>query len=301
MKYLSTLLLVSLITISLTSFILDKENELAKKDKWTNLLGEDYKQYWEVFIGVPHASVTGIDGVDTNSNGVKGKPLGLNNDPKKVFSFEKIEGEIMLHISGEIYGAVSSKSEYENYHLQMQFKWADKKWEPRLDKPRDSGILYHCNSEHGAFWNVWMASQEFQVQEGDCGDYYSLTNTFFDIPVVRAADSIEYDYKIGAPLKNMGILNKYPNNHCNRLYDNEKQHGEWNTLDLLCLGDSSLHIVNGKVVMALFNSKFQDANGEIVPLTKGNIQLQSEGAEMYYKGIKIKPLKEIPAKYKKQF
>lgn len=304
MKYLPILLVITIITIGLTSSIPSKENDSTKKDKWTNLLSDDYKKYWEVFIGVPHASVTGIEGVNPNSNGIKGTPLGLNNDPKKVFSFEKVDGEWMLHVSGEIYGAVSSLTEYENYHLQLQFKWADKKWEPRLDKPRDSGVLYHCTGEQGAFWNVWMASQEFQVQQGDCGDFYSLINAMIDIPSVWNTDSSEFDYKVGVPLRNFGLREEgmpYRNNHCNKLYDNENPHGEWNTLDLLCSGDSSLHIVNEKVVMALFNSKFRDKDGEVASLTKGKIQIQSEGAEMYYKNIRIKPIKEIPAKYAKQF
>lgn len=299
MKYFFALLIIA--TIGLYALAPLKKENLPVKEKWTDLLGKNYSKYWEVFLGVPHASVTGIEGVDLESDGIHGKPLGLNNDPKKVFSFEKIDGQTVLHISGEIYGAVSTLHEYENYHLQLKFKWGDKKWPPRTKKPRDSGILYHCTGEHGKFWNVWMASQEFQVQQGDCGDYYSLINTYFDIPVVRAADSIEYDYKVGAPLRNCGILNKYPNNHVNKLFDNENPHGEWNTLDMICLGDTSIHIVNGKVVMALFHSKVQNEAGETVPLTKGKIQLQSEGAEVFYKEIKIKPVSAIPALYTDQF
>jgi hypothetical protein len=109
--------------------------------------------------------------VDPNSDGRNSKALGLNNDPKNVFSCKEMDGETVLHISGEIYGALTSKNEYENYHLRLQYKGGEKKWEPRLERERDSGILYYCVGPHGAFWNVWMQAQEFQVQEGDCGDY----------------------------------------------------------------------------------------------------------------------------------
>lgn len=36
-------------------------------------------------------------------------------------------------------------------------------------------------------------------------------------------------------------------------------------------------------------------NGQVIPLTSGKIQLQSEGAELFVKSIQIKPIKEIPA------
>ncbi len=50
----------------------------------------------------------------------------------------------MGHISGEIFGGISTKEEFENYHLKMEFKWGEKRYEPRLNKRRDSGIHYHA-------------------------------------------------------------------------------------------------------------------------------------------------------------
>ena len=273
-------------------------NELS--NSWQQLLDDDHANYWDVYIGAPHASVKDLEGVDPNSNGINSKALGLNNDPKNVFSFEQIGKETVMHISGEIYGALSSKNEYENYHLQLQYKWGDKKWEPRLERERDSGLLYHCVGEHGAFWNVWMQSQEFQVQEGDCGDYYALAKTLIDIPAVKGKDGKEFDYKKGAERQPFSSVTKLPPGHCNNGKDNENPHGEWNTLDLICLGDSSLHIVNGQVVMALYNSKYQSADKQIHSLTKGKIQIQSEGAEVFYKNIQIKSIDAVPKKYKKQ-
>ena len=35
-------------------------------------------------------------------------------------------------------------------------------------------------------------------------------------------------------------------------------------------------------------------NGSITPLTSGKIQLQSEGAEIYFKSIDIRPITGIP-------
>jgi hypothetical protein len=80
----------------------------------------------------------------------------------------------------------------------------------------------------------------------------------------------------------------------------DKPIGEWNEIELITYGDKSLHIVNGKVVMALKNSRYKDGD-TIKPLTHGKLQLQSEAAEVYYKDIMIKPITEIPAEYAKYF
>jgi hypothetical protein len=78
--------------------------------------------------------------------------------------------------------------------------------------------------------------------------------------------------------------------------EKEKPHGEWNTVEVICWGDSSIHIVNGKVVMRLYNSRKVE-NGQKIPLKKGTIALQSEGAELYYRNVKIRPIKEIPKSF----
>ncbi|MGB5418365.1 ThuA domain-containing protein [Algibacter sp.] len=267
--------------------------------KWTNLMDGDPYKNWDVFIGAPHATVTDLEGVDPESDGKNSKPLGLNNDPKKVFNFKTIEGEQTLHISGEIYGALTSKKEYENYHLKLQFKWGEKIWEPRLLRERDNGLLYHCTGPHGKFWNVWMQSQEFQVQESDMGDYYALAGTLIDIPSIKKEGEKEFDYLNDGELNTFSSVERKFPAHCNKGFDNENPHGEWNTLELICFEGTSLHIVNGKVVMALFNSRHKNLDGQIVPLQKGRIQIQSEAAEAYYKNIEIKAINKIPGKYRK--
>ena len=210
------LLITSLITL-LSASVMAQSYPLTST--WQNLFEGDHTANWDVFMGVPHKTVKGLDNVDPESDGKKGTPLGLNNDPKKVFNFETIDGEKVLHISGEMYGALTSKNTYGNYHLQVKFKWGEKVWEPRLTRERDNGILYHCTGEHGKFWNVWMRSQEFQVQEGDMGDYYALAGTIYDIPATKKEGEKEYDYTKGASL--VQFPDK-PNNvitHCNKGFD----------------------------------------------------------------------------------
>ena len=52
-------------------------------------------------------------------------------------------------------------------------------------------------------------------------------------------------------------------------------------------------MVNGHVVMRLKNSQ-QWENGELSVLNKGQLQLQSEGAEVFYKDIKLQTIKSLP-------
>jgi len=58
-------------------------------------------------------------------------------------------------------------------------------------------------------------------------------------------------------------------------------------------------VINGKVMMVLYHSQQED-NGKLSPLAKGKLQIQSEGAEVFYKAIKIKSLNAIPKELIKQ-
>lgn len=80
----------------------------------------------------------------------------------------------------------------------------------------------------------------------------------------------------------------------------EKPHGEWNTLELICFENKSIHIVNGEVVMILQNSRYVE-EGKKFPMQKGKIQLQSEAAEVFYKEIIIKKLNTLPEIYEQYY
>jgi len=59
-----------------------------------------------------------------------------------------------------------------------------------------------------------------------------------------------------------------------------------------------VHIINGKVMMVLFHSSQMDS-GKVSPLVKGKLQIQSEGAEVFYKNIFIESLHAIPPDFLK--
>ena len=64
-------------------------------------------------------------------------------------------------------------------------------------------------------------------------------------------------------------------------------------MEIYTLGGESVHVVNGNVNMRISNSR-QISEDQELPLTKGKIQLQSEGVEVFYRNIRIRSIDEIP-------
>jgi len=256
---------------------------------WTPLFNGRDLASWDTFLGKPHKS-TEVPGHMRNAQGEYDAVLGVNRDPTSVFSVVPVDGAPAIRISGEIYGALTTRLEYENYHLRFEFKWGEKRWPPREQAIRDSGCCYHCIGPHGASYGFWMRSFEFQIQEGDCGDFYSLAGVIVDAEAVRkdpGNPANELIFTRGAPR----ILG-----HTRRIIkdaDHEKPGGAWNTMDLYCLGQTSIHSVNGTANMVLSGLRHK-VDGREVPLTKGRIQLQSEAAEVFYRNIAVRPIGEIP-------
>lgn len=237
---------------------------------------------WDTYIGPPF---------DTLQNKFSGKAPGLNLDPHGVFSVAREDGGRVIRISGEHFGGISTTASFENYHLRLEFKWGKKKWHPKKNSVRDSGLLYHAVGPHAGDGAFWMRSQEFQIQEGDCGDYWGVAGAFADIPARRKNEN-DYVYDPSAPALTFRE-NTSIGRHCAKYPDAEKPSGEWNIIDLYCVGDTSVHVVNGVVNMVLFN--LRQADGEnFLPLTKGKIQIQSEGAEIFYRDITIENIGKIP-------
>jgi hypothetical protein len=265
---------------------------------WTRLLDKSLSQ-WRTYESYRHQP--GYKGqVPTNAQGQLVPPIGYDKDAAHVFTVEMQQGEPVLRISGEVYGCVFTKQDYANYHLKLQVKWGAKKWPPRLDEPRDSGILYNSQGEAGVdYWHSWMLAQEFQVSEQQrgnaMGDYWCIAGSVADIRAVRQRDTLQFS-PTAAPVS-MGNGGPY---WCQATGSQETPNNGWNELELIQVNGQSIHLVNGKVVLALTNSGYM-AKGQRQPLTHGKIQLQSEAAEVFYKNIMIRRLAAMPAQYAQYF
>lgn len=266
---------------------LNLANIFAQKNNLVALFNSKDLNGWDSYIGPP---------LDDAGKKLSDIPVGLNNDPKHVFTVVEKDGEKVIRISGENWGGISTKQEYADFHLQLLFKWGMLRWGQKKNKKRDSGLLYFSVGDNGADYGAWMRSQEFQIEEGNCGDYWGVAGGMQDIPVIKKSDS-EYVYNPTGQVYTFSATSKV-GRRCIKQGDAENASGEWNTLDLYCHGDTSVHVINGKVMMVLYHSS-QLEKGQALPLVKGKFQIQSEGAEVFYKHIMVEPLDVIPAEFLK--
>lgn len=280
------------------AFLIIFSSFTPEKGEWVNLLDKNLSQ-WNIYQSYRYKNdFKGQQPKDENDQFIE--PVGYNKNENNVFTVTEINSEPVLRISGEIYGCVFTKQEFENYHLTLKVKWGEKKWEPRIDKLKDSGILYHSIGECGVdYWRSWMLSQEFQIMEGHMGDHWGIANSAIDVKAFLPEGSMNTVASEKRPFLPIGPGTER-DGFCLRSADYESPSGEWTTLELICLGDKSLRIINGHVVMISQNSRYV-TDGKSTPLTKGKIQLQSEAAEVYFKDIRIKSIQQFPEKYSAYF
>lgn len=218
---------------------------------------------------------------------VKGR--GRDIDPKNVFSVEKG----LIHISGEEYGCITSNEEYSNYKLTVEFKWGPKTFAPRVDRARDGGILLHSIGADGGYSGTWMYSIECQIIEGGTGDFlvvgdgskkFSLTSNV----APKNGGKANVYLAGGQPLTiNGGRIDWFARDPewkdvlgFRGKNDVEKPVGQWNKVECVVIGDKVSAYLNGVLVNEAYH----------VSPTKGKIQIQSEGAEMFVRKVEIVPL-----------
>jgi hypothetical protein len=208
-------------------------------------------------------------------------------DPSKVFTVH----DGMLHISGEEWGGLTTRDEFQDYHLIAEWKWGERTWGERKSRTRDSGILLHCVGPDGAASGNWMQSHECQIIEGGCGDFImvaGLKKPSLTCETRVGPDGQLYFEKGGKPVtRSSGRFNWWGRDPSWKdvlgyrgARDVEKPAGEWNRMEVICDGDSITNIVNGYVVNV----------GTKSSLTKGKLIFQSEGAEIIFRKIEIRPL-----------
>lgn len=287
MKVLQSLFIICIlfITVSCTPKL---SRSITGHETWVNLWNGENLNGWDTYLGMPYWQGQDIWNQKLLPNY---RPYGLNYDPEGVFTVVTEDGAPALRLSGEVYGGISTKEEYGNYHLQLEFKWGDEKFGPRKDLVMDSGILYHGQGQQGTEAGFWLRSQEFQIQEHNCGDYWGIAGAQMGIRTVLMTDE-KYHYDPKGQLQTFGDGSRLSRN-VKKYPDNEHPTGHWNTVDLYCFGDKSIHVVNGIVTMILENSSLT-VDGVKNTLNRGKIQIQAEGAEVFYRNIRLTPIQALP-------
>lgn len=213
---------------------------------------------------------------------------GRDTDPNKVFTLQNK----FIRISGEEYGCLTTKDEYENYILTAKFKWGNKTWGEREYNARDCGILLHSVGKDGDWGNAWLYSVEYQIIEGATGDYWLLGDDSKDYAItsnVKDAPQGAFMYDPGGKpvtIHKGRIDRRFRDPDWKDVKDFrgrneiEKRHGKWNRVKCVVRDGQIWNYLNGKLVNHAYDVKPRS----------GKIQLQSEMAEVFFKDIKLRKL-----------
>ncbi|UZK65934.1 3-keto-disaccharide hydrolase [Sphingomonas sp. M1-B02] len=223
-------------------------------------------------------------------------PLGTSVDTNQAFSVVTEDGAPALRVEGKTWGSLVHKADLRDYRLSLEYKWGDQVWAPRLTEPQNNGLLFHSHGNPGVVWGTWMAAVEFEIMLGSTGMIVPVGDNIRARTFVAQDKTILYPhrrFRLGG--RTIDVTNNgNPDWNVENAVDAEKPVGQWNRLDLYAVGDQAIFVVNGVPVMALTDLAELDSTGRRVPLTHGRIQLQSEGAETFFRAIKLEPIKAMP-------
>ncbi|WP_165232768.1 3-keto-disaccharide hydrolase [Aquisphaera insulae] len=209
------------------------------------------------------------------------------DDPDGVFQVR----DGVLIISGKEFGGISTRDEFSDYHLVVEWRWGGKTWPPRVENARDSGILLHAVGPDDAQGGHWMESIECQIIEGGTGDLLMVggrNKPRLTCTTRTGPDGQPYFDEGGkATTRDSGRFNWWGRDPAWKdvigfrgARDVEKPLGEWNRLEVLCDGSTITNILNGHVVNV----------GTGASHTRGKLTLQSEGAEIQFRKFEIRPI-----------
>lgn len=215
-----------------------------------------------------------------------------NRDRDGVVTFA---GDV-LHVLGPKYhgperasmGYLATEQEYENYHLSLEYKWGPRRYEPRTLWKRDSGILYHVPSGRDFLWPDCV---EYQIMEQSTGDAIPVNHRAIQAISLGGLPAWPNDFpgntRYAPQVDAGGNLRQWI-----RADGNFDTLDGWNTVELIAQGDKAAHIVNGRLVTALYGLQSQDPADKTryVPLKRGRILLQIECAEILFRNVKIRSL-----------
>jgi hypothetical protein len=212
------------------------------------------------------------------------------DDPLKVFTVENN----LLRISGEDFGYIATRGEYQDYHLTAEYKWGPRTYGSKT--VRNSGILLHALGPDGNR-SPWMASIECQVAQGCVGDFIVIRGKYEDgaeIPVTITSETVlgpdgRTRWKKGGTKTVYSGKQFWWSQHDPEFqelidtrgrFDIESPLGEWTRVECICNQDRITVVVNGVIVNECFDA---------FP-SKGKILLESEGFEIYFRRFELRPL-----------
>lgn len=182
----------------------------------------------------------------------------------------------LIKCTGNPNGYIRTEGRYRDYRLTVEWRWVpvpmplNAQGKPRN---RNSGVLLHMQLPDA----VWPRSLEAQLMETNAGDFYVIGDVETTEHARIVAQAVTAAGADEVALKAARGNRRTPKAGAS----SEKPPGEWNTYDIVCAGDTVVVRVNG----------VEQNRGTGVTVREGHICLQSEGAPIEFRNVKLEPLK----------
>lgn len=215
---------------------------------------------------------------------------GKDSDPDRVITIEGGAIHLYKHAadgSRVVMGYIGTRKEYGDYHLRVQYRWGEKKFEPRYKMKRDAGLYYHILGPDA----VWPRALQFQVEQTNVGDLIALHGFQLESWIDPKTRNEPMSTFLAAGAGGVPrVLGGDQDGYQKHLAGEHEIEG-WNTAEVIARGDTTTHVLNGKVVNRGRNVRLVDParGGTPRPITRGRIALEIEAAEIYFRNVEIKP------------
>lgn len=201
--------------------------------------------------------------------------------------FDVVNGEIHVYRdeaagSAPPFAYLVTDTDYKDYRLSLEYKWGEKKFAPRAQALRGSGLLYHVHRDRPGHW---PSALEAQIEEGGTGDASAAS--------CRLSSFVDPKSRVYALPEQGGVPVTVGRDGASERIQHSRvnEYPGWNKLEVIVRGDRATHIVNGVVNMRVADMKAWDAaSNSWVKLDHGRIALQAEGAEVFFRNIQVRPL-----------
>ena len=144
-----------------------------------------------------------------------------------------------IHIVGNPFGYMRTDKKYSNYKLHAEWRW--------VGEGTNSGLFLHVQDGD----KLWPNAIECQLCNGKAGDFVMLG---------------------GSKIAEVECVGKFPIK--DRTGNFEKPVGEWNTVEVVCQGNSITVYINGQL-----------QNQATSETSEGYIALQSEGGPIEFRNV----------------
>ena len=186
----------------------------------------------------------------------------MDNNPDAINPFIVRDG--MLVSLGTPGGHIITDSDYENYRLEVEYRFAS--------TPGNCGVLVHASTPR-VLYGMFPKSLEVQMEHKNAGDFWCIAE---DITVPNMEQ-----YR--GPKENWGVIDGKERRIKKHTDGAEKPAGEWNNMVIECVGDEVKVWVNDTFVNFGYDCTAQ----------KGQIALQAEGSEVEFRKIELTPISKI--------